>query len=387
MIVHIVPDDKFIDMACRELEAVAPGRHRFVALGDLRPLRYVKATPVEFLALPEARALLHSDACAAICYHSLDGGLALIGDLPAGKKALWLGWGYDYYRRLLSGAYPGGLLLPITSELVKTKPKPEPGVRALGALGLSLARRLLGVSVGFDPGLLARFTHFSPVIEPEYRMARELNPWFRPEYVAWNYGTVEDDMSAGLEVVGASGDDILVGNSATAENNHAEVFDLIGAAADLADRKIIVPLSYGDEWYKEKIIDIGRRKLGGRFVPLTDFLPKEEYIPLLRSCGHVFMNHLRQQALGTICIMMLQGSRIYLNPRNPLYRWFSSKGAAVSSVQELADNPIERRGRLRPLAEDLRQQNIDVVKNHWGREIQREKTRRLVETLLRGEPT
>ena len=241
--------------------------------------------------------------------------------------------------------------------------------------------------VGFDPRLLAKFTYFSPVIEPEYWMARDLNPWFKPEYVAWNYGTVEDDMSAGLEVTGISGDSILVGNSATAENNHAEVFDLIEASADLADRQIIVPLSYGDEWYKDKIIGIGRKKLGDRFLPLTDFLSKEEYIPLLRSCGHVFMNHLRQQALGTICIMMLQGSKIYLDPRNPLYLWLSSKGAAISSLQELADNHAERRGRLRPLAEDRRQQNIDVVKKQWGRELQREKTRRLVETLLCGEPT
>jgi hypothetical protein len=343
-------------------------------IGETRPLRYVKVTPVEFLALPRAKALLRSDECTAICYHSLGDGLALLDDLPAGKKALWLGWGYDYYRRLLSGAYPSGLLLPITNELLKTKPKPKPKsrVRALGALGLSLARRLLGISVRFDPKLLAKFSHFSPVIESEYQMARELNPWFKPEYVPWNYGNVEDDMLAGPEVAGVSGENILIGNSAAVENNHVEVFDMLEASAELGDRKII---------------DIGRKKLGDRFVPLTDFLPKEEYIPLLHSCGHVFMNHLRQQALGTICIMMLQGSRIYLHPRNPLYGWFSSRGAAISSIQELADNPIEVGRRLRPLAEEQRQANIDVVKKHLGREVQREKTRRLVETLLSRAPT
>jgi hypothetical protein len=234
--------------------------------------------------------------------------------------------------------------------------------------------------------MLARFSHFSPVIETEYRLARELNPWFKPEYVSWNYGTVEDDLAAAAPAE-SCGDDIMVGNSATAENNHAEVFDMLAASTGPGDGKIIVPLSYGDAWYKEKIVELGRRKLGERFVPLTDFLPVDEYIRLLRGCGHVFMNHIRQQALGTICIMMLHGARIYLQPRNPLHDWFSSRGAVIASVRELADDPIEGRRRLVPLTADQRQRNIGVVKAHWGREVQRARTRRLVDTLLGGAPS
>ena len=386
MIYHLVVDEKFIDMALREFEAVAQGLNQAIILGEPRELKYVKNTDVVFMSLAELKWAVSSEDCEAVIFHTLhDWSLPVLAAVPEGKPTVWLGWGIDYYGRLLSAAYPDGLLLPRTAALtgrfwierLSFKQLPRKVVNRLR----SLVGKIFGRSMTFSPNSLQRLDYFIPIIEPEYTLARSLNPWFRAEYVCWNYGTVEDDMSNGVSTA-SQGRDILVGNSASFENNHLELFDLLAECFDLEGRKLIVPLSYGNPWYAEKVIAEGNRLFGDQFVPLTDFLPKEQYIEILDSCGHVFMNHLRQQALGNICIMMLKGAKIYLNPINPLYAWLTDKGAFIESINGSNQDSPGKLQTLHPLSDTKRQANRQVIMNHWGRGAQRARTRRLVDVAL-----
>ena len=386
MIYHLVVDEKFIDMALREFEAVAQGLNQAIILGEPRELKYVKNTDVVFMSLAELKWAVSSEDCEAVIFYTLhDWSLPVLAAVPEGKPTVWLGWGIDYYGRLLSAAYPDGLLLPRTAALtgrfwierLSFKQLPRKVVNRLR----SLVGKIFGRSMTFSPNSLQRLDYFIPIIEPEYTLARSLNPWFRAEYVCWNYGTVEDDMSNGVSTA-SQGRDILVGNSASFENNHLELFDLLAECFDLEGRKLIVPLSYGNPWYAEKVIAEGNRLFGDQFVPLTDFLPKEQYIEILDSCGHVFMNHLRQQALGNICIMMLKGAKIYLNPINPLYAWLTDKGAFIESINGSNQDSPGKLQVLHPLSDTQRQANRQVIMNHWGRGAQRARTRRLVDVAL-----
>jgi len=378
-LVHIVTDEKFIDMAFREFEAVAPGVNKLVMLGKPQTLRHVKTKAVDFFTTQQATQLIRSDECAAVVYHSLDDGLLrLINNLPINKQVIWLGWGYDYYDRLLSRAYPEGLYLPKTKALWAEVSKPGT-ISKLASTCKSIVKVILGRTTQNHQTLMRRINYFSPVIDTEYQLACQLNPWFRPQYLTWNYGTVEDDFGSAESFGESLGDNILVGNSAAAENNHLEVFDQLERYVDLSGRKIIVPLSYGDDRYKKTIISYGKSRFGKQFVPLTDFIGRDAYVELLQSCGHVFMNHLRQQALGNICIMMLKGARIYMNRQSPLYLWLLSKGARINSIGFLADS---KKMVLEPLPESERRININVVNGHWGRVAQRAKTRRLIEVAM-----
>src|SRR5690606_25000226 len=105
---------------------------------------------------------------------------------------------------------------------------------------------------------------------------------------------------------------------------------------------IIVPLSYGNSHYREKIIEEGRRIFGDRFIPVIDFLSLEEYIDLLRSCSTVIMNHLRQQAAGNLYISLYLGARVYLDPANPLYDEFRSNGLSVYKLNEISANSLRQ---------------------------------------------
>lgn len=389
MIYHIVVDDKFIDMALREFEAVAQGQNKAIILGEPRELTYVKNTDLVFMDAARLKRAFRSDNCQAVIFHTLhERSLPLLAAVPKGKPTVWLGWGFDYYGRLLSDAYPNGLLLPRTAALKEQLRKEGLSFQKLPTKVVnrlrSLVAKLLGRSMSFSPNSLQRLDYFIPIIEPEYSLARSLNPWLRAEYVCWNYGTVEDDMSNGT-MVASPGRDILIGNSASFENNHLELFELLAGSFDLEGRKLVTPLSYGNPWYAEKVIAEGSRLFGDQFVPLTDFLPKEQYIEILDSCDHVFMNHLRQQALGNICIMMLKGAKIYLNSVNPLCSWLSEQGAFIESIDGANQDSPGKLQVLHPLSDTQRQVNRHIIMGHWGREAQRVKTRRLVGVALQLE--
>jgi len=128
------------------------------------------------------------------------------------------------------------------------------------------------------------------------------------------------------------GDDIWLGNSASATNNHLEAFDIL-KEANTGRRKIYVPLSYGSKTYAREIERTGRKMFGDRFVPVTDFLPVDEYHRLMSRCSTVIMNHYRPQALGNIIAALYMGARVYMN-NTDLYRYFSGLGCRIYLLEQ-----------------------------------------------------
>jgi dTDP-N-acetylfucosamine:lipid II N-acetylfucosaminyltransferase len=97
---------------------------------------------------------------------------------------------------------------------------------------------------------------FSAPIPDDFKLLRSsLGSRFKAEYVQLNYGNVPQTFLPGSEKL--TGKDILVGNSATPTNNHVEVFKLL-SDLDLRGHKVIAPLSYGDERYRDAIIKLYR---------------------------------------------------------------------------------------------------------------------------------
>ncbi|HCS65798.1 MAG TPA: hypothetical protein DIW64_17995 [Cellvibrio sp.] len=381
-IVHIIVDDKFIDMALRQFDEVSPNNNFPILIGSPRTLRYVKSQNVTFYSLKQAEELFRSDGCTAVIFHSLnDGYLPILECIPAEKKVFWLGWGYDYYDRLLSGAYPDGLLLPETKKMMQIS-LPLRRMRSLLSVSKKTMKNILFKKNKSIPQMLSRVDYFAPVLDVEYEMARKLNPWFKPKYISWNYGTVEDDLSGPSTTVISTRNNILVGNSAAPENNHLEIFQQLSKSIDLSGREIIVPLSYGDQLYSDKVVEVGKRMFGKQFVPLIDFIPKDKYITLLDSCGYVFMNHLRQQAMGNVFIMMMKGAKVFMNSSSPAYKWLIKKGAVVNSIEELINDSEVRLNALTPISRKAHKINIAITMNHCGRDVQREKTRQLINLAL-----
>lgn len=385
-ILHLVIDDKFIDMAIREFDLCAPQRNRYLSLRTDKPKKYIRSNRIEFLSPDEILQLINDDSrCAAVVFHTIDSNeLTLISKIKKGRNIAWIGWGYDYYDRLLSQAFPAGLTGPQTSALMQNSPGAKSQKTQRSLLRTLAARLIKGPHPEYK--VLRKISTFSPVIEDEFHLARKLNPWFRPEYCAWNYGSAEEDFGANNPISSeAKGKDIIVGNSASPNNNHLEAFAHIATYDTGASSRIIVPLSYGNPWYRDEIIKAGESMFGERFTPLTEFMAKEAYNTLLENCSQVFMNHYRQQALGNLCILMLKGASIHLNSKNPLYSWFCRQGAEIFKID--ASNSNHRRNAPLPtVSHGAAARHREIILSNFGQTSQRNKTIKFCEHLLGDKP-
>jgi len=122
---------------------------------------------------------------------------------------------------------------------------------------------------------------------------------------------------------------ILVGNSATDTNRHELVFDKLKRFKD-DNIRLIVPLSYGDDEYRKKIIKIGRREFSNKFYPIVEFLPYEQYINIIYNIDIAIFFHNRSQAMGNTIQILGLGKKLFLDRiNNPLYQFFRNLGVKV----------------------------------------------------------
>lgn len=380
-ILHIATDDKFLDHAFSVFEKVYPGVNDVFMFAPSMPLKYVKLTPdrIEtkqdgfFFKKPKLPKSVYQDYDLVV-FHSL-GSLTCpeLTNISKNTPTIWLGWGFDYYIELLNNI---PLYLDNTRQIYNRLETVNPKRKA-AALVKSFIRVLWPRNSKIRA--IERVSIFSPVLPEEYDMVKNSRKWKRfPEFASWNYGTMEDNFIKGFEGESVTGDAILVGNSATYTGNHVEAFNLLHKL-QVNDRQVVVPLSYGDEQLASELTNIGKEYFADNFEPLIDFMPIENYVAIIKKCGYVIMNHVRQQAVGNIVIMLYLGARVFVRCENPVYHFFKKSGVVLSTVQELETNPALLD---RPLAYKERYSNRALVGEYWSRQKAYERTRNLVEHAL-----
>lgn len=364
-ILHLANDEKFIDQAIKSFERVAPGANDLY-IYSRKPLRFVRS-PAKICSIVDivtgkiSKGLSGHDV---VIIHSLDPvWYKTILKLPKDIPVVWLGWGYDYYD-IIYGSRER-MFLPLTSMELQKK-LPQGGFRKIIK---SLIRKALFPTK--KSKIIRRLNFFSPVLPAEYGMVNDkYSSGAFPEYALWNYGNLEEDLVKGFADAQVTGSSILVGNSASPENNHIDSFFLL-LSLGVDDRKIVAPLSYGDAQYKDLILVKGRELLDVRFEPLIDFMPISEYVRVLESCGFVVMNHIRQQAVGNIVIMLYLGAKVFLRKECPTYAYFLDQGAVIFSIQDLEKNPDLLKERLDHKSMEI---NRKIVKHNWSKEASDRKT-------------
>lgn len=328
-ILHLSPDDKFVDMALSTFNTFCCVENDLVVYSRNKSLKFVKNKAFIIKNPRDIESLINNYDL--IVVHSLApiwGRLLL----KANKNIpiIWIGWGYDYYDFINQNLY-----LKETKDLIGN----------LGYLNLidlirvrltNLARKIFRMSSSFDLfELIERINYFSPVLESEYYMVKEnLGNIKFPKYISFNYGNLENYFAKDLEYKRVTGYNILIGNSASYTSNHIDSFSLL-MGIDIGNAKIICPLSYGDKKYSRYVENQGVKYFGESFKPLVNFMPLSEYIENISSCGYVIMNHCRQQAYGNIVTMLYLGAKVFLREENPLYSYLKSKGMHIFSIQEL----------------------------------------------------
>lgn len=151
---------------------------------------------------------------------------------------------------------------------------------------------------------------------------------------------------------------ILLGNSADPSNNHIEALERLLPFKDQAI-KIYTPLSYGDQNHAKNVIIKGKEWFGDKFVPMTDFMPFEQYLEFLKSLDIAIFNHQRQQAMGNTITLLGMGKTVYIRSDVAQWELFKKEGISVLDVE---------RNELNLLDSESAAHNVQEVKKKFSRD-------------------
>jgi hypothetical protein len=366
MFYHLLHDDKFVDEGYQRFEEAFPNENIYILTEKKEKLNYIKKTPVLKLSLNETveylKAKYVNNDKIIIHFLRIDK-VKIVNKLPKSFTVIWLGWGGDYYNLIYQREKD--YYLDETFKWVKAQRK---GIQKLYGMlndktGFNINRNTWPYKKTYK-----RIKYMNTVIPDDYKLIKEKHPEFKPEYLSWNYVNMTY-LDSKLKLK-ENAQNILIGNSADSTNNQLEILNFL-TTIDLGERKLICPLSYGNKEYAKLISKHGKSLFGENFIPLTEFIPLEEYYKIIATCSVVFMNQLRQQALGNIITLLLIGSRIILQEKNPLFSFFKENGFYINSFQEIEKNTDLI---YRLLSDSERTHNRNLCENIWGNEMALKRT-------------
>lgn len=160
---------------------------------------------------------------------------------------------------------------------------------------------------------------------------------------------------------------ILVGNSATATNNHFEIFEALKKLNLTDEFEIICPLSYGDKNYASRVITYGKNLFGERFKELTEWILPIDYAKFLLDIDVAIFNFKRQQGLGNLIPLFYLGKKVYIRGDSPLWRFTNRLGLkAFDFLEVLSNNDAYKSLDLFQIEGSWVENNRQIVKNEFS---------------------
>ncbi|MDL0431991.1 TDP-N-acetylfucosamine:lipid II N-acetylfucosaminyltransferase [Marinobacter sp. TBZ242] len=150
---------------------------------------------------------------------------------------------------------------------------------------------------------------------------------------------------------------ILLGNSADPSNNHIEALERLLPFKD-QNIKIFAPLSYGDQNHAKKVVTQGKEWFGNKFVPMTDFMPFEQYLEFLETLDIAIFNHRRQQAMGNTITLLGMGKTVFIRSDVSHWRFLNGLGIKLNDVESIE---------LCRIAPDEAEGNARVVRSYFSK--------------------
>ncbi len=353
MKLHLVNDEKIINRTIGEFEQVFPGQNLWVVANRRDKFRLVQQHS-NVIGRDEFKKRYINNHWDEIYIHLLNPRkIKLLSSIDKTRTRIyWIIWGLDLYNKLL---VPKGFRLYTDGNSI--------GGQNLSGMFKRFCQRL-------EARRTARFIskHVDCIVtdttENDYDYLLRYYPEFSgKQWKDFFYYPIDVILNRELQASTVTGTDIMIGNSASATNNHEYVFELL-SRLDTHGRRIVVPLSYsGKKGYVETVASKGNRLFGKDFVPLMDFLPLEEYNRQQAATSVALFGNLRQEAIGNIIIALYLGAKVFLIRTNPVYEWAKGHGLIVYDLETMTQQDLDT-----PLPEAERQQNRKILTSLYSRE-------------------
>lgn len=288
----------------------------------------------------------------------------IVRKLPASVKLAWVLWGAEIYTR--RDVYTSHLA-PITRFVYRLKQFKD----------VLLNRRKKKNEVPMDVLKRVDFLMGSSLELFEEVKAYIGSP--NMKHLQYSYFTLERLIGDDLLDKTVNGCNILLGNSATPDNNHIDIMFLLKRIGIPSKIKIITPLSYTDIWIKCMISKLGSFLFNNRFYPLLEYMPRTEYNKLVQSCSVFIANHHRPNAFGNTLTALWLGARVYVSKDNVQTKFLQRLGLHVNIIEnELCNNNSNL---FSPLSEYEREDNRRVIKEIYGRDQMHKNIQYIIDIL------
>ena len=378
-LLHIISDEKFPDAAYRQFEAVAPGASTYMLPENKKPIRHLKEiVPVRVskYSFLNPRFITSMGRYDAVILHAMSQfALELVARAGDRVNFVWIGMGFDYYDLIHKDPYE--MLAPETAQIVKGV-LPKYGEKESKNPIKRFLKSIIYPNLKKKEKVIQKVSIFCPVLPSEAQTLESSLGELLPKILSWNYGAQSSLIDSERDFGWVTGKNILIGNSATPTNNHIEVFRKLSSLSLPLETKVIVPLSYGDKLYRDKIIELGKELLGDRFRPITEFMDFEQYVELLTSCPVIIMNHKRQQGAGNVGIGIYLGAKVFVSDESPLYRHYIDGGFTIFSIDDIEKALQEG---VYGLDSDAALKNRCVLEEERGRKAHFQKTANLLSEI------
>ena len=366
MILHLLTDEKFTDYTikqfsgsemCSEFVLIpSNGLMNLVALTDRCTI--VRQNSPEFDAL-----LSRLDQYTCIILHGLmwvSWQQQILDNVPDNVKVAWVFWGGEIYSRQVE-YYK--FLAPITKAICLFRRMVKGNKKATSD---DIAYRYFQKIDYCLTDEREEFEYASRFAQKQY------------EYQWYNYYSLEETIGTLLSER-CAGNNIMIGNSANAKNNH---FDILWKMhcnrkkLNEANRKLVVPLSYGDVWVRERVKRFGKRLFGDRMQALDTFISRDEYNALMLSCSTMILGYMQPAGQGNIITGLWLGMRVYLSEKSMTYQYFKRIGCVVYSME----SDLKKYG-YAPMEEKDVEKNRAVLKQWYSKESMHKQNLEIVKAL------
>lgn len=343
MRLHLMQDEKVINMTINNFERVFPDDNRFVVIlpkGRAVP-KFVKEQKNIFFVHYNTKAFWNAiqnvENYTHVLFHSVwpdaDKFLATIKH----NNISWFVWGADLYEILECKGY----------ELYFDKKRIEK-VRARG-LPIWIFKGLIGYR---DRRLKARVEGLEKIkcfvseFPQEFQLLKLHYPSLKEiEWKPYFYYPIDIILNEELLKRESEGNNIYIGNSASIHSNHDLLFIKL-SKLNLGKRRVYTPLSYGSDRYADYVTDLGKKLLPENFEAIRTFIPIHEYYSQFLSSNIFIYGNYRQSAFGNILVALYFGGKVFLDKKNPLYDFFKSINIVLFELEDLnqqnIDTPLPR---------------------------------------------
>ena len=356
-VLHITPDDKFFDgvYTAYENNEVFENKALFYAPKKDYQFRYIKRTDdLEiYYRKKDVKERLKRDDYDIVFLHSMPYAFyQFVACIPDNRKVIWWGWGYDIYEKLHG--------LPAIVDINLYKEKTQFFIDSLKYDFRTVALKILNfffgrIMMSYQEEAIKRVDYYQPVVKAEIDLLRR-NKLFRAK--EFYYRTVTPVLCEYVERL-ADGD-IILGNSATATNNHLDVLEVVLRLKQV-DQKVIMPLSYGNDKYKAWLKPHLQKR---DILPIYDFLPRDEYFQLVDKCSYAIYGNIRQQAMGNILHDIANGIKVFLYRDSIAYQNLISLGYVVFAIEDMSEMSLKT-----PLTKEQMNQNNKARMAEYNRRI------------------